>query len=177
MRIGVGCQHPTSAAPTARSRARSAPKRSAPVAMPAIDIALSKPIFHQYAPDSSDLIWLGLVRLGLQVEDFLDVRAREDRVATPHPLFKPEPNQKPAQGGVQAEGMVDVVVHRERLGRVGAVHRAGAGEHEVLNTVVAAAFKYVHEADEVGVHVGVRVDQRVALGRPARRASISLGSP
>jgi hypothetical protein len=65
-------------------------------------------------------------------------------------------------GGVQAHRVVDGIVDRERDLGVGAVDRRRAGVDEVLDAVVAAAFEQVGEADDVGLHVGVRILQRVA---------------
>ena len=58
--------------------------------------------------------------------------------------------------------MVDVLVHRERHLRVGAVDRARRRVDQVLHAVVPAAFEDMQEADEVGVDVGVRVVERIA---------------
>ena len=65
-------------------------------------------------------------------------------------------------GGVQADRVVDRVVGGERNLGVGAVDAGRAGVDEVLDAVVAAAFEQVGEADDVGLHVGVRILQRVA---------------
>ena len=65
--------------------------------------------------------------------------------------------------------MVDVLVHAEGHRRVGAVDRARRGKDEMLDAVVAAALQHVQRADDVGIDVGVRVFQRVADARPARR--------
>ena len=65
-------------------------------------------------------------------------------------------------GRVQAHRVVHAVVLGKRHHRVAALHAAAAGIHQVLHTVVAAAFEHVHEADDVAVDVGVRVLQRIA---------------
>ncbi len=65
-------------------------------------------------------------------------------------------------GGVQAHRVVDRVVGGERNLGVGAVDAGRAGVDEVLDAVVAAAFEQVGEADDVRLHVGVRILQRVA---------------
>jgi len=65
-------------------------------------------------------------------------------------------------GGVEADGVVDRVVHRERDLGVGTVHAGRAGVDEVLDLVVTAAFEQVGEADQVGLHIRVRILQRVA---------------
>src|SRR5579885_3245316 len=63
---------------------------------------------------------------------------------------------------VQRYRMIHIVVHGKRHARVGAVHRAGRGEDKVLDAVVAATLEHIEKAGDVGVNVGVRIDERVA---------------
>ena len=65
-------------------------------------------------------------------------------------------------GRIQADRMVDAVVLRERHAGVAAIHARTAGIHQMRHLVVTAAFEDVHEADDVGVDVGVRILQRIA---------------
>src|SRR3546814_7843456 len=65
-------------------------------------------------------------------------------------------------GRVHAHRVVDAVLDRERQLAVVAVDRARRGVDQVLDAVVAAGLEDVHEADDVGVDVGVRVLERVA---------------
>ena len=65
-------------------------------------------------------------------------------------------------GRVQAQGVVYVVMHGERHGFVSAVYRAAGGVHQVLHVVMAAAFKDIHKANQVGLYVGVGVLQGIA---------------
>src|SRR3546814_5176327 len=58
---------------------------------------------------------------------------------------------------VHAHRVVDAVLDRERQLAVVAVDRARRGVDQVLDAVVAAGLEDVHEADDVGVDVGVRV--------------------
>ena len=72
------------------------------------------------------------------------------------------------RGGIQAERVVNVVVHRERHRRIGPVDRTRRGIGQMLDVLVAAPFEDVHEAHEVAADVGLRVLQRVThsgLGR------------
>ena len=65
------------------------------------------------------------------------------------------------RGAVQAERMIDVVGGAERHPGVGAIDRRRRRIDEMAAAVVAAAFQDVEEADEIGVHIGMRVDQRM----------------
>ena len=60
-------------------------------------------------------------------------------------------------GGVEAEGVINVVMYGKRHRCVCTVHAGTAGVHQVLNTVVAAAFQDVRKADDVAVDIGKRV--------------------
>ena len=64
-------------------------------------------------------------------------------------------------GAVEAERMVDIVVHRKRHARIGAVDRGRRGIEQMPAAVMAAAFQDVGEAGEVGVDIGIRIGQRV----------------
>src|SRR5690554_6299603 len=64
-------------------------------------------------------------------------------------------------GGVKADRVVDVVVYRKRHGGIGTVHRAAGGVDQMLGAEVAAGFQNVQKAGDVGVHIGLGVDQRV----------------
>ena len=68
-------------------------------------------------------------------------------------------------GGIEAHGMVDIVMDGKRHAGVGAIDRTGGRIDEMLDAVVAAAFENIAEADEVGVDVGVR-DSRSSSARP-----------
>jgi len=66
------------------------------------------------------------------------------------------------RGGVEAQRVVHVVVDAEGHRRVGPVDGGGRGVGQVLHAVVSAALQNVHEADEVGVDVGVRILEGIA---------------
>ena len=72
--------------------------------------------------------------------------------------------------------MVDVLVHREGHGGVGAVDAAAARVREVLHALVAAGLEHVGEADEVALDVGVRVGERVADARLGGQVDDALGA-
>src|SRR3569623_1828296 len=65
-------------------------------------------------------------------------------------------------GGVEAHGVVDVVMHREGHISVRAVHRARRGVDEVLDAVMTAALQDIQKTDDVAVDVGARVFDGVA---------------
>ncbi len=65
-------------------------------------------------------------------------------------------------GGVKAQRVVDVLVNGKRHGGVGAIDAGTTGVNQMLDAVVAAAFKDVGEADDVAVDVGERVLDGVA---------------
>ena len=65
-------------------------------------------------------------------------------------------------GGVEAEGVVNVVMHRKGHRRVRPVHTGAAGVYQVFDTVVATAFQDMGKADDVAVDVGERVLDGVA---------------
>ncbi len=60
-------------------------------------------------------------------------------------------------GGVEAERVIDIVMHRERHGGVGAVNAGAAGVDQVLHAIVAAALQDVAKANEVAIDVRERV--------------------
>jgi len=64
-------------------------------------------------------------------------------------------------GGVEAYGVVHVMVDGEGHEGVGPVDGAGGGEDEVLDALVAAALEDIHEARDVTVNVGVGVFEGV----------------
>lgn len=65
-------------------------------------------------------------------------------------------------GGVQAYGVIDLVIFTERDFLVAAIHAAGAGINQMLNRPVAAGFKYVVESDEVAFDVGTGIGDAVS---------------
>ena len=65
-------------------------------------------------------------------------------------------------GGVQAHGIVHLVVFVVGHFAVEAVHGTGRCEHQVLDLVMAAGFQNVQESDQVALQVGVGVRDRVA---------------
>ena len=64
--------------------------------------------------------------------------------------------------GVEAQRVIHVVVHGEREPRVRPVDGARRREDQVLDGLVSTPLENVEEPDEVRVHVGARVLQRVA---------------
>ena len=76
--------------------------------------------------------------------------------------------------GVQADRVVDRVLHRERQLAVGAVDRARRGIDEVLDATVAAGLEHVDEADQVRLDVRVRIGQRIAHARLRRQVDHAL---
>ena len=65
--------------------------------------------------------------------------------------------------------MIDIVGRAERYARVRPVNRRGGRIDKIAAAVVAAAFEYVEEAREVGIHVGVRMVERMANARLRRQ--------
>lgn len=58
--------------------------------------------------------------------------------------------------------MLGAVVLREGHLRIGAVDRAGRGEHQVLHAVVPAALEHMQEAGDVALDIDVRIGRRIA---------------
>ena len=58
--------------------------------------------------------------------------------------------------------MVDIVVHGKRHVGIGAVDRRRRRIEQMPAAVVPAAFEDIGEADQIGIHIGVRIDQRIA---------------
>ena len=58
--------------------------------------------------------------------------------------------------------MIDVVGGAKRQPGVGAIDRRGRRIDQMPAAVMAAAFQHVDEALQVGIHVGVRIGQRMA---------------
>ncbi len=67
--------------------------------------------------------------------------------------------------GVQADGVIGVVVLAEGQLAIGAVDAGAAREDEMLAGLVPAAFQNVQEAGHIAVDIGVRVRKRVAHAR------------
>jgi len=65
-------------------------------------------------------------------------------------------------GGVERYGVVHIVAGREGHLLVQSVDAAGAGVHQVLDLLVAAAFQDIAEPDDVALHVGAGVLDAVA---------------
>ena len=64
--------------------------------------------------------------------------------------------------GVQRQRVFGRLVLGERHPGVGAVYRAGRGEHQVLDAVLTATFEHMQEAGDVAADVDVRVLRGVA---------------
>ena len=58
--------------------------------------------------------------------------------------------------------MIDIVVHRERHLGIGPVDRTRGGVDKVLDPGMPTAFEYIDEADEIGIDVGMGIDERIA---------------
>lgn len=63
---------------------------------------------------------------------------------------------------VQADRVVHTMVLAKRRGGVATVNTGAAGIHQVFNPVVSARFQHIHEPQQVGVDVGMRVRQRMS---------------
>ena len=70
--------------------------------------------------------------------------------------------------------MVHVMVHGKRHIGVGAVNRTGGSVYQVFHAVVAAAFQYIHETHQVGIHVGMRVLYGITYPRLGRQVYHTL---
>ena len=79
------------------------------------------------------------------------------------------------RGGVQANGVVYVVVFAKRQGGVATVHARAAGIGQMLHTVVSAPLQNIGEALQIGVYIGVRVGKRVAHSGLGSQVDDSLG--
>ena len=64
--------------------------------------------------------------------------------------------------GVEAEGVINVVMYRKGHRRVCPVDTRAARVHQVFNTVVTAAFQYMGEPDDVAIDVGERILDGIA---------------
>ncbi len=137
---------------------------------------------------STDVVDVGEVARVVTVVEHVDRLAGEDVAreleqrhvgAPPRPVHREEAQSRHRQteevrvgvrhelvgllgGGVDAQGMVDVLMHAEGHRGVGAVDRARRREDEMLDAVVAAALQHVQGADDVGVDIGMRVLYPVA---------------
>ena len=72
------------------------------------------------------------------------------------------------RGRIQAHGMIDVLMHRERHLRIGPVDRARRGIDQVLDARVPATFQNVRKTQQIAVDVNARVLQGIThsgLGR------------
>ena len=65
----------------------------------------------------------------------------------------------PLGRAVEAQGMINIVGSTKRNTGVGAVDRGGRGVNEMAALRMPATFEHVEEAREVGVNVGMRIDQ------------------
>lgn len=65
-------------------------------------------------------------------------------------------------GGVETDGVIDVMGCGKRHRFVEAVDAGAGGVGEVLDVIVAAGFEDIAEADDVGVDIGLRIDETVA---------------
>ncbi len=85
--------------------------------------------------------------------------------------------------------MIDIVGGAERHGGVRAVHRGRRRIEQVAAGDRATAFQHIEETDQIGIHIGIRVRQRLAdaglgremhhIGKPVRgkqsRHSVAVG--
>src|SRR5215210_703053 len=69
---------------------------------------------------------------------------------------------------IEADRMVDILMHGKRQARIGAVNRGGGRKHKMSAAVVPAPLEHIEKALDVGVDIGLRVDQRVAHTRLRR---------
>ena len=60
---------------------------------------------------------------------------------------------------VEAQRMINIVRSTKRNTGVGTVDRGGRGVNEMAALRMPATFEHVEEAREVGVNVGMRIDQ------------------
>jgi hypothetical protein len=65
-------------------------------------------------------------------------------------------------GAIETQRMIDIVRGTKRHTGIGAVDRGGRGINKVPACVVPAAFEHVEEAREIGVGIGVGIDQGMA---------------
>src|SRR3974390_2404565 len=77
---------------------------------------------------------------------------------------------------VETERMIDIVRGGERHFSIGAVDRRRGSIEEMATVVVTATFQNIAEADEIGIDIGVWIDQRVANAR-LRREMHNKGKP
>ena len=76
---------------------------------------------------------------------------------------------------VETDGVVDVVVHRERSACIGAVDRTAGRIDEVLYTSVATGFQYIDETHEIGRDIGMGVFERITDSRLGGEVHHTLG--
>ena len=66
------------------------------------------------------------------------------------------------RGGVEADRMVGLVVHRKRQLGIGAVDRRGRRIDQMAASVMPATFQHIDETLEIGVDIGMRMVDRIA---------------
>jgi len=59
--------------------------------------------------------------------------------------------------GIQADRVIHIVVHGERVVGVGAIHRTAGGIDQVFHIIVPTTLEDIHETDNVGVDIGMGV--------------------
>ena len=65
-------------------------------------------------------------------------------------------------GRIQTHGLVHPVLDREWHLGVGPVDRTRGGKHQVGHLLLAAPFENVEKAHQVGIRVGMGINQRIA---------------
>jgi hypothetical protein len=78
--------------------------------------------------------------------------------------------------GVEADRVIDIVLHRKQQFGFGAIHRGRRGKEKMLAIVVPASFQHVHKTFDVRIDLGVGVLQRISNTR-LRREMDDYGKP
>ncbi len=71
--------------------------------------------------------------------------------------------------------MIDVVVNGERHPGVGPINRTGGGVDEVPYMMMTASFEDIHESDEIALHIGIGIFERIADARLSGEVDDDLG--
>ena len=62
-------------------------------------------------------------------------------------------------GGIQADRMIDAISDRKRDLSIRSIDRTRRRIGQVRDLLMPTAFEYVYKADQIGIHISVRIRQ------------------